>query len=76
MGEQLNHRVDIIKTAAQIRVFLPHLYSSCRVFKEITFNSVNLLREHGQDMGNSLHGYSRSLAALHGPHPTLVQEVT
>lgn len=26
-------------------------------------------------MGNSLHGHSGSLAALHSPHPALVQEV-
>lgn len=34
------------------------------------------LRQHRQDVSHSLHGHSRSLAALHGPHPTLVQEVT
>lgn len=27
-------------------------------------------------MGHGLHGHSWSLAALHGPHPALVQEVT
>lgn len=37
---------------------------------------VNSLGEHGQDVSNSLHGHSQSLAALHGPHPALVQEVT
>lgn len=37
---------------------------------------MNSLRQHGQDVSHSLHGHSRALAALHGPHPALVQEVT
>lgn len=37
---------------------------------------MNSLGEHGQDVGDGLHGHRRSLAALHGPHPALVKEVT
>lgn len=36
---------------------------------------INSLRQHGQDVGHSLHGHSGSLIALHSPHPALVQEV-
>lgn len=36
---------------------------------------MNSLREHGQDVSDSLHGHRRPLAALHGPHPAPVQEV-
>lgn len=43
-----------------------------KVIRKIKFN---LLREHGQDVGNSLHGDSWPLAALHSPYPALVQEV-
>lgn len=37
---------------------------------------MNSLGEHGQDVSDSLHSHSRSLAALHGPHPALVEKVT
>lgn len=37
---------------------------------------MNSLGEHGQDVSDGLHGHSRPLAALHGPHPALVEEVT
>lgn len=33
------------------------------------------LREHGQDVSDSLHGDGRSVSALYRPHPAPVQEV-
>lgn len=35
----------------------------------------NSLRQHGQDVSYSLHSHRGALAAVHGPHPALVQEV-
>lgn len=46
----------------------------CRVYIEICLYC-HSLREHGEDVSNSLHGHCWSVAVLHSPHPPLMQEV-
>lgn len=62
-------------------VFLLVVFNVCSLFVNICLLlflflfAVSSLREHGQDVRDSLHSDGRSVSALYRPHPALVQEV-